>query len=101
MAHEVVWRPEARDDLFAIYDWIAQQADPETAFGYTSRIEAFALRLSNFPNRGSPRFSLALGLRTVSFERRIIVAYRVVNEEVHIVRLIPAARDFARIFKGE
>jgi toxin ParE1/3/4 len=101
VAHEAIWRPEARDDLYAIYDWIAHQADPDTAFGYASRIEAFALRLSNFPNRGSPRFKLARGLRTVTFERRIIVAYRVVKDEAHIVRLIPASRDFARAFKGE
>ncbi len=101
MEHEVVWRPEARDDLYAIYDWIARQADPDTAFGYTSRIEAFAARLSHFPGRGTPRFNLASGLRTVTFERRIVVAYRVVNDAVHIVRLIPAARDFARAFGND
>ncbi len=98
MEHEVIWRPEARDDLFTIYDRIADQADPDTAFGYTSRIEAFAMRLSHFPNRGTPRFDLAQGLRTVTFERRVIVAYRVVKGAVHIQRLIPAARDLALAF---
>ena len=101
MEHEVVWRPEARDDLYAIYDWIARQADPDTALGYTSRIEAFALRLSHSPNRGTPRFDLASGLRTVTFERRIIVAYRTENGAVQIMRLIDAARDFTRIFGND
>lgn len=99
--HEVVWRPESRDDLYAIYDWIAEQGDPDAAYAYTSRIEAFALRLNHYPNRGTPRFNLSTGLRTVTFERRVIVAYRVENGAVHIVRLIDAARDFARAFGND
>lgn len=57
-----------------------------------------ALRLSHFPNRGTPRFDLSSGLRTVTFERRVILAYRVENGAVNIVRLIYVARDFARAF---
>ena len=101
MEHEVVWRPEARDDLYAIYDWIAERADPDTAFAYTSRIEAFALRLASFPRRGSQRFELASGLRTLTFRRRIVVAYRVEGATVQILRLIDTARDFGRAFRGE
>jgi toxin ParE1/3/4 len=99
VVHEIIWRPEARDDLYAIYDWIADQADPDTAYAYTSRIEVFVLRLSHFPNRGTPRFDLSSGLRSVTFERRIIIAYRVESDEVRIVRLIDSARDFARAFR--
>lgn len=99
--HEIIWRPEARDDLLAIYDWVALQADPETALRYTSRIETFAQRLSHFPNRGFARFDVALGLRTVVFERRVTICYRVVDEEVSILRLIHSARDFSEAFKPE
>ncbi|WP_293702283.1 MULTISPECIES: hypothetical protein [unclassified Sphingopyxis] len=38
----VVWRQTASDDLYHLYDWIADRADPETAFAYTSAIEAHA-----------------------------------------------------------
>ena len=99
--HEVIWRPEARDDLYAIYDWIAEQADPDTAYAYTSRIKAFALRLTHFPNRGTPHVDISSGLRSVTFERRIIIAYRVEIGTVHVVRLICAARDFERAFSVE
>ena len=98
MEHEIIWRPEARADLYTIYDWIARQADPDTAYGYTSRIEAFAQRLRHFPNRGTPRSNLARGLRTVTFERRVIVAYRVADGAVFIVRLFSAARDIDHAF---
>ena len=91
--HEIIWRPEARSDLYAIYDWIAGQADPDTAYAYTSRIEAFALRLRYFPNRGTPRADLGSGLRSVTFERRVIVTYRVGQDAVFIVRLLGSARN--------
>jgi toxin ParE1/3/4 len=93
VAAEVIWRPEARNDLYQIYDWIADRADAATAFSYTSRIESFVERLSNFPNRGTPRFHLAAGLRTVTFERCIIIAYRADSQQVVISRLFHTARD--------
>ena len=40
--YAVVWRPGARADLLALYDWIAELADSDTAFDYTSGIEAQA-----------------------------------------------------------
>src|SRR3546814_6951406 len=39
-ALRVVWRRTATDDLYRLYDWIADHADPDTAFAYTSAIEA-------------------------------------------------------------
>jgi toxin ParE1/3/4 len=96
--YEIIWRPEARDDLFTIYDWLADRADPETAIAYTSRIESFLQRLRIFPNRGTPRFDVSSGLRTVTFERRVIIAYRVENRMVHVVRLIDSGRDFSKTF---
>lgn len=99
--HEVIWRPEARDDLYTIYDWIAGQADPDTAYACTSRIEHFVQRLSHFPNRGSQRFNLAAGLRSVTFERRIIITYRVDNGEVVVLRLIGGARQIERLFGND
>ena len=98
--YEIIWRPEARDDLLAIYDWVAMQADPATALGYTSRIEAFVQRLGNFPHRGTARFDIAPGLRTLVFERRIKIGYRVTAGEVSILRLIHSARNFSSAFEA-
>lgn len=41
----IVWRQTATDDLYRLYDWIADRADPDTAFAYTSAIEAHAADL--------------------------------------------------------
>lgn len=95
---DVIWSRAARNDLYSVYDWIAGQANAETAFPYIARIEGFASKLSNFPNRGTPRFGISAGLRSVTFERRFIVTYRVETDCVWIVRLIDTARDFRRAF---
>ena len=81
--------------------WIAARAGTTIAESYVARVEAACYRLGTFPNRGTPRFETLDGLRTITFERRIIVAYRVDDEAVHILRLIPAARDFTRAFGGD
>lgn len=99
--HDVIWQPEARSDLYAISDWVADQSDSETALGYVARIEAFVARLERFPNRGTARASMPKGMRTVTFERRIIVAYDVQESLVRILSLIGTARDFRLAFKND
>ena len=99
--YAVVWRPQARDDLLALYQWIADQADPDTAFKYTRRIEAYATRLANFPDRGTPREGLAAEVRTTPYRRRTVIAYRVLDEEVEILAIAHAGRDLGRVFEEE
>ncbi len=38
----VVFAPEAQDDLFRLYDWIAEAAGADTALSYVERLEAYA-----------------------------------------------------------
>jgi toxin ParE1/3/4 len=40
-SREVVFAPEARDDLLAIFEWIADAAGPEVAMRYVERLEAW------------------------------------------------------------
>jgi toxin ParE1/3/4 len=97
----VEWHALAKADLFDIYDWIAERADPETAFAYTSRIERRCQALRAFPHRGTPRNELESGLRTITFERRVLIAYRVEKDRVLILRLIRIARDIAAQFAND
>ena len=100
MNHRIVWEQSARDDLLEQYDWVTDQADSNTALRYTSRVEAFADKLRVFPKRGTPRFHLGAALRTVTFERRLVIVYRVEDNDVVILRIIHAARDFAAAFRS-
>jgi toxin ParE1/3/4 len=88
----VVWRQTATDDLYRLYDWIADRADPETAFAYTSAIEAHAADLATFPERGTPRDDIAPGVRTLNFRGRTVIAYRV-GEAVEVLRIFHAGHE--------
>lgn len=88
----VVWRQTATDDLYRLYDWIADRADPDTAFDYTSAIEAHAASLATHPNRGTPRDDIAPGVRTLNFRGRTVVAYRV-GEAVEVLRIFHAGQE--------
>lgn len=99
--YAIVWRPSARDDLLALYDWIAERADAQTAFEYTSQIEAHAKNLTAYPERGTPRDDLVPGLRTTVYRRRTVVAYRVTDSMVEILRLMHAGQDWGKDVAGE
>ncbi len=43
----VVFTPEARNDLFEIYDWIAAKAGSQIAISYIERIETYCLGFSS------------------------------------------------------
>jgi toxin ParE1/3/4 len=90
---EVVFAPEARDDLLALYDWIAGAADPDTALAYVERLETFCLGLDLASERGQFREDVRPGLRIVGFERRVAIAF-VVGERVTILRLFYGGRDW-------
>lgn len=51
----VIISPEAKDDLLALYTWIAAAADPKTALGYIERIETFCHGMRIASERGTRR----------------------------------------------
>ena len=100
MAHKVSFRPEAEADLFALYNYIADNSGPVRAADYIARIEAACMKLATFPKRGTRRDDLAPGIRTVGFERRATIVFRVDRDVVRIVRVFYAGRDFEGMFEG-
>jgi toxin ParE1/3/4 len=98
---KVIFAPEARDDLFSLYSYVANQSGPEIAIGYINRIEAYCLRFDVAGERGTRRDDLRPGLRIVGFERRITIAFHVDPQTVTIDRIFYAGRDIERIFRDE
>jgi toxin ParE1/3/4 len=64
---QVVFTPEARIDLFEIYDWIAAKAGFQTAISYIERIETYCLGFELASERGHRRDDISPGLRIVGF----------------------------------
>ena len=93
MRHKVTFRPAARADLKRIYNYIADNAGSARAGSYLERIVGCCETLRNFPERGTRRDDLQPGLRTMGFERRATIAFRVLQAEVEIVRVLYGGRD--------
>ena len=87
MTHKVVFSPEARDDLFEIYRYIAERGAPNTALGYVMRLETRCANLAAFPSQGLARDDVRSGLRLLGFERKTEIAFHITPEAVVIDRL--------------
>ena len=101
MARSVVFRPRAEADLIALYDYIADAAGPVIAGGFIDRIEAACLSLATTPHRGTRRDDILPGLRTIGFERRVTIAFRVLSTRIEIVTIAYRGRDWANTLGGE
>jgi toxin ParE1/3/4 len=101
VARKVVFRPAAEADLLSLYQYIAEASGPIVAGSYVDRIEDACLSLAAFPARGVRRDDIVLGLRTISVERRLTIAYRVRRAEVEIVAIAYGGRDFEHGLREE
>ncbi|HWA50567.1 MAG TPA: type II toxin-antitoxin system RelE/ParE family toxin [Dongiaceae bacterium] len=97
----VSFRPRAEQDLFGLHDYIAEKSGLAIAAGYIDRIEAACLALATFPERGTKRDDICPGLRTIGFERRATIAFRVEKSEVVIIRVFYGGQDFEQRLRGE
>jgi toxin ParE1/3/4 len=94
VALKVYFRPQAEDDLSALYEYIASRAGVHVAGSYIDRIEAACMALATFPERGTRRNDILPGLRTIGFERRASIAFRVLKTRVEIVTIAHGGRNF-------
>lgn len=96
MVHKVVFRRRAESRLIELYEYISQQADPVIAIAYIRRIRVACMALADFPERGRRRDDIQAGLRTVGFERRATIIFRVLKTRVEIVSIAYGGRDLRR-----
>lgn len=93
MANDVAFHPLALSDLEALDDFIAHDSR-ERAAAFVGRIRQFCESLAEFPERGRLREDFGAGIRTLSFERRIVVTYRFERRTVVVMRVFYAGQDY-------
>lgn len=93
---EVIFSPEAENDLLEIYEWIAERANEHTALAYVERIEAHCLGFDLASERGSRRDDVRPGLRIVGFGRNLTIAFAVDDTMVTILRFFRRGRDWTQ-----
>lgn len=94
-ARRVEFSDDARTDLIALYDWIADAASPDIALAYAERLERYCLDFDLASERGHLREDVRPGLRVVGFERRVTIAFTVEEDRVVILRLFYGGRNWA------
>ncbi|MDE1156838.1 MAG: type II toxin-antitoxin system RelE/ParE family toxin [Neorhizobium sp.] len=92
--NEVLFHPLADIDLETIYHFIAADS-PDRAIAFVRRIRAFSMNLKTMSMRGRNRDDLASGVRTLVFEKRVVIAYRTESECVTVLRLFYAGRNIS------
>jgi toxin ParE1/3/4 len=90
----------AEEDLLNLYETIAAQAGIAIAGSYVDRIEAACLALQTSPLRGASRDDILPGLRTIGFERRATIVFRIRGSRVSIVRVFYGGQDFEHALRG-
>lgn len=91
---DVVFSPEAEDDLIRLFDFICIRADLTTARNYVVRIESFCMGLDLASERGTIRDDVRTGLRVVGFERRLTIAFTVEKDRVIILKVFTAGQNW-------
>jgi toxin ParE1/3/4 len=94
IARTVTFAPEAEADLGALYNWVADRAGPTVALGYVERLHGSCLSLGLASERGTRRDDIRPGLRTIGFERRVTIAFKVDPGNVLILRLFYGGQDW-------
>ena len=89
--------PSASRDLEQILDYIAEQADVDTAEAILTKVNKKCQQLATFPSAGRKRDELSPNLRSAPVEAYLIF-YRVLKIEIEIVRIVSGYRDLTALF---
>lgn len=100
-SYRIVFTPEARDEIDELHSYIAMAADAETASRFTDGIIDHIATLSEFPKQGTPRDDLRPGLRTMSWRRRVTIAFVVEERDVAVIGVFYGGRDFDALLRED
>ncbi len=101
MIYRLTVTPEARDQLEAIYDYIAAAASRDIAQRFTDGIIDRLTKLADYPRIGTPRDDLRPGLRTLSHRRRVTIALVVEDATVVIIGFYYGGQDFESLLRDK
>ena len=92
----VRFKPQARQDLNDIWEFIAQDS-VTAASRFTDTIEQKCELLARFPEMGRARPELAPSLRSFPVGNYVIF-YRPIKDGIEVVRVLSAWRDISSVF---
>lgn len=94
MTRQVVFTERAEQQLDVLYAVIEDDSGSARAESFTGAIVDFCMGLSLFPERGTRRDDLRLGLRILGWRRRVTIALVVETEAVVILGIFYGGQDW-------
>jgi len=102
--NNILYTPEAEDDLAGINEYIAEQLEsPVAAVNTVAKITKRIRKLELFPEIGTQLSSV---INIVTDYRFLVCAnylvfYRIDGDDVYIIRVLYGRRDYCKILFGE
>jgi toxin ParE1/3/4 len=94
---EVVWSPEALDDIDRLWEYYAATAGRLTADKLLREVARVVATIDDFPRAGRSRDEIRTGLRSLAATPQIVF-YRLKDERPEIVRVLDGRQDIDEIF---
>jgi plasmid stabilization system protein ParE len=101
MTHQVVFSPEALEQIADLYRYIASESSPGIALRYTEAIVSYCEGLSVFPLRGTKRDDVRAGLRITHYKKRAVIAFAVGAEWVAILGVFYGGQDYESLLADD
>jgi toxin ParE1/3/4 len=99
--YQVIFSPEAEEQLSSLYRYIAVEASPNIAERYTDAIVTFCEGLTTLPHRGNCRDEIRPGLRITNYRKRTAIAFEVGEEFVSIIGIFHGGQDYETLLQSE
>lgn len=96
---KVLFTPIATEDLQQIWDYLAHEADEETADRFLSKIEEKCNMIARFPESYRLRPELLPQLRSFPFKNYVIF-YVPIKSGIEVFRILHGSRDIERVFEN-
>jgi toxin ParE1/3/4 len=88
-------RAQAHQDIKDIFDWVVSESNYSSiAENLVNRIYDLCETLGEFPLKGRARSDLKPGVRILAFERKAVIAYYVLENEVEVTNIFYGGRDW-------
>jgi toxin ParE1/3/4 len=98
MVYQVVFSPEALQDLLDQKDYLAMKVSPDFAAKHIDAVISYCESLKSMPHRGTMRDDIRLGLRIVPY-KEATVAISVDIVQVSILGVFFGGRNYETVLR--
>lgn len=99
----IIFTPAAEQDLADLFDYINNDlSNPIAAHNIVDKILRTSQKLSDFPELGTALKAIDIKLDNYRYliVDNYLVVYRVIDQEVYVLRILYARSDYVKLLEG-